>query len=202
MRARTLQIGVLFCLLAASPARAVELDPLLARLETSNSSLKTLAGEFTQTSHLKLFRQDLVSRGRFTYRRPSQLRWEYLSPDPSTLEVDGDRVSISSPGAPTRTFDLAHDATMRVIVDQLLLWLGSGSLARARGGYELAAGGTDAAPTLALTPRPDTPVAKAFSRIELRFDDHLQVRSILLRERSGDEKEIVFTKVTRNGPPH
>ena len=60
--------------------------------------------------------------------------------------------------------------------------------------------GLNAEPILVLTPKAGGPVAKAFSKIELGFDKKLAVRTIKLVENNGDEKEIVFTRVEKNGP--
>ena len=181
-----------------SPASS-RLDALLVRLDKSAQSVQTLAGQFTQKSRLKLFKQELASRGRFFFRRPRQVRWEYTEPDASTLVLDAEKATLKTPGAPPQTFDLGSDATLRAVFDQLFLWLGAGSLEKARADYELVAGGTDTAPTLTLTPRPTSPVAKAFARIELRFDERALLHAILLREPNGDDKEIVFDKLTRDG---
>ena len=183
--------------LLLSPAVAHAGDPsaLLARVEKSAQSVKTLAGEFTQKSRIKLFKQELTSRGRFSYRRPREIRWEYLSPDPSVLVLDGDRAVLAAPGAPPQTFDLTRDATMRAIFDQITLWLGAASAASLKEGYDVTAAGSDDAPALLLQPKPGGAVAKAFSRIELRFDKQLLLHAILLRESSGDEKEAEGTRL-------
>ena len=55
-----------------------------------------------------------------------------------------------------------------------------------------------------LTPKPASAIAKAFARIELRLDGKSSLlKSILLVEKNGDEKEIDFGKLTRNAklPP-
>jgi outer membrane lipoprotein-sorting protein len=88
---------------------------------------------------------------------------------------------------------------MRAIFDQLLTWLGPGSLQAARADYELAAAGSAASPSLILTPRADRPVARAFLRVELRIDGKSgMLRAIALTEKNGDEKEITFTKLQKN----
>jgi outer membrane lipoprotein carrier protein len=198
-RARLLAgLAATLLLALASPARALTVDGLLAGLDRQAASVSTLSGEFTQTSRVKLFRQELKSRGRLYFKKPRQVRWEYLDPDPSRLVIDGNEATLSSPGAPSQKFDLAKDATMRVITDQLFLWLGSGSIAQAKEQYTLAVSGTDDKPVLVLTPKPDSPTAKAFTRIELRLDKQLLLRGILLKEASGDEKEIVFDRLERN----
>jgi outer membrane lipoprotein-sorting protein len=167
-------------------------DELPARLEAASKDLTTLSGEFTQRNKLKLFKQELKSRGRFYFQRPRRIRWEYLDPDPSTLILDGNVATLRTPGAAPQTFDLARDATMRAVFDQLVTWLGG---QQANTDYDIVTKDF----TLILTPKATSPVAKAFSRIELRVDPKtLNMRSILLTEKNGDEKEITFTKVTRN----
>ena len=58
------------------------------------------------------------------------------------LVLDGNQATLTTPGAAPQVFDLDKDATMRAIFDQLLTWLGPGSLAAARDDYDLSTGGT------------------------------------------------------------
>jgi outer membrane lipoprotein-sorting protein len=183
----------------AAPARAAPtVDGLLQRLDGAARATESIAGEFTQATRIKLFKQEIQSKGRFFYQRPRRIRWEYLDPDPSTLVLDGDTAVLKTPGAAPQTFDLARDAVMRAVFDQLLMWVGSGGMARAKADYALTVGGSDEAPSLTLVPRAGGPIARAFARIELRFDAQLLLRSITLAEASGDQKSIAFTKMARN----
>ena len=195
-----LWLPLLLCVTAApAGAEPPKLDELLHTMDAAKASIDTLSGEFTQRNKVKLFKQELSSKGRLFFKRPRQIRWEYTTPDPSTLILDGNRATLRTPGAAPQVFDLDKDATMRAIFEQLLTWLGPGSLQAARADYELAAGGTPAAPTLQLTPRADRPVARAFSRVELRVDGKSGLlRAIALVEKNGDEKEITFTKLQKN----
>lgn len=196
---KRLVVAALLCAWPAAAAPAPAVDKILASLDASSKSVTTLAGEFSQRNKIKLFKQELKSKGRLFFRTPRQIRWEYLEPDPSTLILDGQKATLASPGAAPRVFDLAEDATMRAIFDQLLLWLGPGSLEHARADYDLSAGGTAEQPALTLTPKPSSPIAKAFQKIELRLDGKSWLlHSILLTEKSGDEKEITFQRLERN----
>jgi outer membrane lipoprotein-sorting protein len=186
-------IALLFC--GTAWAAPPSVDELTQRLEAANKDISLLSGEFTQRNKLKLFKQELKSRGKFSFQKPRKIRWEYLEPDPSVLVLDGNIATLSTPGAATQTFDLTKDATMRTIFDQLLTWLGPGSMSQARADYDMQ---TAEGPTLILTPKATSPVAKAFTRIELRLDGKtLLMRSILLTEKNGDEKEITFSKLRR-----
>jgi outer membrane lipoprotein-sorting protein len=203
MRAALLLAAVATCALAASRAAGAPPPPplqrVIAELDAASSGVTTLAGEFSQRNRVKLFKQELTSKGTFYYRRPRQIRWAYTAPDPSTLVLDGQHATLRTPGAPPQEFDLEHDATMRAVFDQLLLWLAPGALKPASTAYALASSGSAERPTLTLTPRPETPVGRAFARIELRLDGRSWlVRSILLVEKNGDEKEITFTRLERN----
>jgi outer membrane lipoprotein-sorting protein len=199
MRRAPLLVGLaLAASLTSREAVAESAASLVARLDQASRSVETLEGEFTQRSRLKLFRQELVSRGRFRFRRPSQIRWEYLAPDPSVMVIDGERAILKTADAPPERFDLAHDPTVRAVTDQLFLWLGAGSLSRAGSDFILSTDGDPSQPALVLEPKPGTSLAKPFARIELRFDERLLLRAIRLRERSGDEKEIAFTRMQRN----
>jgi outer membrane lipoprotein-sorting protein len=180
-------------------ADGTQLDDVLHKIDGAKASIDTLAGEFTQKNRVKLFKQELSAQGRLYFQRPRQIRWEYTTPDPSTLVLDGSRATLKTPGAAPQVFDLDKDATMRAIFEQLLTWLGPGSLNQARGDWDLAAGGTATAPTLVLTPKADRPVARAFTRVELRIDGKSGLlRAIALVEKNGDQKEITFTKLHKN----
>jgi outer membrane lipoprotein carrier protein len=186
-------------LCASASAAPPALDPLLERIDAASAGVSTLAGQFTQRNKVALFKQELRSSGRFYFRKPRQIRWEYTAPDPSTMVLDGNRATLSTPGEAPRSFDLDQDPTLRAVFDQLLLWLGSGSLAHARADYDLAAAGTGEQPALTLRPKEASALARTFQRIELRLDGKTYLpRSILLVEKSGDEKEISFTKLERN----
>jgi hypothetical protein len=183
--------------LLAGAAQAATVDSVLASLKATSEKTKVLSGNFTQKNRVKLFKKELVSRGKFRFERPRQIRWEYVSPDPSTLVLDGNRATLSMPGQEPRVFDLATDPTMRAVFDQLLVWLGAGD-ADPRRDYDVSVSGPDSAPSLVLVPRAGSTLGRVFTRIELRTDGKGLVRGILLVESSGDEKDIAFEGLKRD----
>lgn len=193
--------AVALCALVGGVAAAAPLPPdvVIARVDAAKAGVTTLAGEFTQRNQVKLFKQELTSKGKLYFEKPRRIRWEYTAPDPSVMILDGNKVTLTTPGEPPQQFDLAKDPTMRAIFDQLLTWLGPGSLDKAHADYVISGSGAPATPSLVLTPRPQSAVGKAFARIELRLDGKTWlIRSILLVEKNGDEKEITFGKLARN----
>jgi outer membrane lipoprotein-sorting protein len=202
---RALAVAAVMAVAVGQAAAApVPVDVIVSRVDAAKAGVTTLAGEFTQKNKVKLFKQELTSKGRFYFEKPRRIRWEYLSPDPSVMILDGTKATLTTPGAAPQVFDLDKDATMRAIFDQLLTWLGPGSLAAAGKDYVLSGSGPPSAPVLTLTPKPESAIARAFARIELRLDAKTWLmKSILLVEKNGDEKEIDFTKLARNAklPP-
>lgn len=69
-------------LVAGSAHAAPTVAGVLQRLDAASRGTHALAGEFTQTNKVKLFKQELRSRGRFLFEKPRRIRWEYLDPDP------------------------------------------------------------------------------------------------------------------------
>jgi outer membrane lipoprotein-sorting protein len=181
----------------ASAAPPPTVDQILSHLEQSAKSLHSLDGEFTQRNRVKLFKQELTSKGRLRFEVPRKIVWEYTEPDPSSLVLDGDQATLTVPGAAPRRFDLAQDPTLRAVFDQLLFFIG-GKSGAVKKDYALEAAGSAAEPILRLTPRAGSPVAQAFRKIELRLDGKTWLlRSLLLVEQNGDEKELTFTRLQR-----
>lgn len=59
-------------------------------IRAAAENVKAVSADFVQEKHLPILAKPLVSNGRFVYRRPDSLRWEYFSPVKSVLlMVDG-----------------------------------------------------------------------------------------------------------------
>jgi outer membrane lipoprotein-sorting protein len=90
-------------LLAAVPARAAcdSTDSCLRAIEAAQADARTVSARFTQTKHLSLLDEPLVSSGRFMFRRPDRIRLDIESPRPATIVITGREISI--PGSPSAT---------------------------------------------------------------------------------------------------
>jgi outer membrane lipoprotein carrier protein len=193
---RTALAAFVVCTSASAFADRAVLD----RIDAAAKETRTLAATFSQTNRMKLFKQALKSEGKLYFAAPRRIRWEYTAPDPSVLVLDGQKATMRAPGGEAQVFDLDKDATLRAVFDQLLTFVGGGSMAAAESAYAIETSGTGKQLRVTLTPKADSPVAKTFSRIELGFDDKAQVKDIHLVEKNGDEKTITFTKLERNKP--
>jgi len=60
---------------------------ILERFDRVQEETATLISRFTEEKNLKLLARPLVSRGRFLYSRPNQVRWEYEHPERKVFVV-------------------------------------------------------------------------------------------------------------------
>jgi outer membrane lipoprotein-sorting protein len=71
------------------PVPAQDRAERLDQMREAFSSVKSIRTDFTQEKRMKILARPLVSEGRFFYRSPVQIRWEYSSPIQSVLLMDG-----------------------------------------------------------------------------------------------------------------
>jgi hypothetical protein len=61
-------------------------------LKESTAKVSSIEASFVQSKHMKILRQPFVSRGRFRFAVPAELRWEYDAPLRSLLVLSKGRV--------------------------------------------------------------------------------------------------------------
>lgn len=93
---------VLLLPVAASAAQASVPDPtdealsgkarlaaLIERIKHEQGRMETMTARFTQRRESDLLLEPEESEGVFYYRAPDQVRWEYLTPNPISVVIDG-----------------------------------------------------------------------------------------------------------------
>ena len=68
------------------------LTPLAGSVERDAVSLHSIKADFVQEKHLKILAKPLISTGTMTFQAPQSLRWEYKTPIPSILLMNGSKV--------------------------------------------------------------------------------------------------------------
>jgi outer membrane lipoprotein carrier protein len=106
----------------ATPAPAWHQD--LASIRQAAATIQTIEASFVQTRTLRILKQPLVSRGLIAFRRPNDLRWEYLSPLPTLLVVRaGHAQRLLKHGAEWVSDASAKLEAMTVVLGEISLWL-------------------------------------------------------------------------------
>ncbi|WP_457577893.1 LolA family protein [Desulfomarina sp.] len=172
-----------------------DLQPFLEKIQKKANLARSFSADFTQEKILTLFARPVHFKGKLYIVRPDRLRWEFISPVPSALIFRGEEGLKCSDGTPPHHFNLAEDPVMKVVADQLWLWLG-GDYMKMADHFTLRKTGNS---TLKVIPV-DKNIADFISSVTIVFDEKtLQPRKVEITEAGGDLTRIVFYRTVING---
>jgi len=197
---------VLAMLCVGRVVAAETLEAVLARMDQTAPSFKSLAAQLRKVTHTAVINEDSIDSGSILLRRVNKdmrMLVEFTEPDPKSVALHGDRIEIYYPKMQTvEEYDMGKN---RALVDQFLL-VGFGT-----SGKELSAAyqikllgpetiaGEDTA-HLELIPKSEE-VLKQFRKLELWIDDGggypVQQK---ITQRSGDFHVFTYTSVKLNAP--
>ncbi len=171
-------------------AKEETLDDLLKRIETAHKEHKDYQGNFAQEKFLPLFDDKISSTGKFAFKKPDHVRWEYLKPHESILVVAGESgKKWSRATGRTETIKLADDRGLDAVVKQLFTWF-KGEFTKLKDDYTVEILARKPS-KLKMTPKKDV-VKKFIAAIEVQFggdDDQIASVKILEPMQDGDEAQ-------------
>ena len=93
---RILTLLLLFapCSLPFALAQGLSEQKMIQKMTSAAEQIKTIQCNFTQTKRMKMLSKEQVSQGKMFCQQPDKLRWEYTSPRPSTLILDGTKAQL------------------------------------------------------------------------------------------------------------
>ena len=172
-------------------------SPLFSRLEESAVGVKTLASDFVQEKHLSMFKTVLVSKGRFYFKKPDQLRWELTEPVASGFVLNGHKGRRwHERTGRSETFDINQEPVMKLVSDQLFAWA-KPDFAWMQREYRITV--LDESP-VSLRLEPLSPAVGGFlHHLLITFStDGKYVRSVEVHEKDGDFTRIRFVNTAVN----
>ena len=94
---KKLLIAILFvvmslCAKAQTPLSLDQSNEIMASLTEAAASMQSIQCRFVQTKTMAMLAEPSVSEGMMAFVAPDRLRWEYTSPYPFALVVNGDRI--------------------------------------------------------------------------------------------------------------
>ena len=89
-------IFALFCSILPSLVMAQSNSEIIQQIDNACSELNSLACDFTQTKHVKLLNNKMVSYGKMYFCQPNMLRWEYTSPYTYTFILNSNQVLLKN----------------------------------------------------------------------------------------------------------
>ncbi len=179
----------------AAAAPCASSDECLRVLATAQAETRTLDARFTQTKHVSLLDEPLVSSGRFRFRAPDHVRLDIETPQPATILIAGRAIHI--PGLPEGEQRALAASPMAALFGQLGALM-AGNLATPPADVHVAAqGSTDG---IAVTLTPTTAAGqRVFQTMVLRFaGPPPTIRWMRLDDTLGDHLEVELHEVRRN----
>jgi hypothetical protein len=165
-------------------------------IKTTAREVRSVRADFTQEKHMKILARPLVSKGKFIYRSPGSLRWEYLSPVRSVLLMHEGGVRRFVKGRRGFTEDAgARLEAMRIVVEQIAQWLHGDFDANPDFSAKLLPGKPS---RIILTPREEG-LASIIRHIELRLSARPGVIDSVIIEEGRDSRTVLrFTGARLN----
>lgn len=173
------------------------LDALVERVKMEQQGISTMEADFIQDKVSSMLLEPERSRGVFSYRAPESVRWEYRSPNPIVVLINGDELVTWY-----RDLRTAERVTVKRYSEQVFKYLGaSGSLDTLMEYFELSVEfpETRSEPYhLLLTPRYPR-IERRLKSMELWVDGQsfLPVR-LTYEEPSGDHTSYQFLNLRIN----
>jgi outer membrane lipoprotein-sorting protein len=173
-------------------------DELYARGMKQNAELKTLTASFTETSSSPLLVKPQIATGTVAVERPARVVLRYTGPDPRTVLIDGDRMTIAWPSAgirSTRDISVTQRRIQKYFVDS--------SPRELRSHFDVTArDASDRPGTYLVTMVPKRKqIQEGITRLELWLDRaSLLMSAMRMTFPGGDTKLMTFSEVTPNAP--
>ena len=175
-------------LLAAVPAHA---DPAtLCQIAQGLANQPSRTARFTEEKHISSLTQPVRSEGQMIFRKPDTLEQHTTAPQPETLVIDGDEVSIGRPGAATRRLSTGDSPALRILADTLRGAL-AGDLKLLRRHFRVSEAGP--LPAWRITLLPAANVTAQVVRRATIDGSFAEVRQIDVLQAGGDEQRLMLT---------
>ena len=192
-----LALGIVLLMVApafADPSDARDLHADLEAISRTQAAIQTMTAAFVQRRTVTLFDEELVSRGRFRFKRPGRVRWDVESPTSVAMVITPEGIVTREPGAAPARADALPVPTAEII------GLISGSVQTVTQHFDVRRPAGHAHDSI-FELRPHSPrLAEILRSVTLELapvDKH--IRRVVFYEATGDRTEIVFHQVEING---
>ncbi len=177
--------------LCQTPLVGVQREQVINDIESTAVATNSMQRSFVQTRTSSLLTDQIVMKGRFCYTKPSDVIWEYVSPQQRVIKVTGKDVTITTEGNTTPV-----NPRIKKMVQGFSEMLMSNK-AQMLDGRVFNMDIYEEKNTYRAVLRPKRrDLQKLFSQMELEFGKETkQIEAITLIERQGDEVKIEFEEM-------
>ena len=173
-------------------------NELMATLTESAASMQTMQCRFVQEKTSTMLAEPSVSEGRMYFASPDRLRWEYVTPYPFALVVNGERIVKVMDGK-TEVLDGNAGRMYQGIVG-MIMGSASGKKLFDTSAFDVVLYDDGAFWKAEMTPK-RRDMKRMFSLLVFHFDKQSQVIDhVEFVEPRGDRTSIRFEEVRLNAP--
>ncbi len=171
-----------------------------ADLIAAFAAVETVQARYTETKHIKLMSEPLVSSGTVVLVKPDRLRMDMVEPVRQSVVVDGAKIRVMHHDLDTvQRVDLGPNADARAIVRSILLAM-SGQVDLLDDEYGCSLAETPAGEVqLDLTPL-TSPMKSMIRSLQVVLGPDRSLRQVTIREEGDDTSVLVFTDVVYDAP--
>ena len=172
------------------------LRQVLEKFDAAQAQVTTLAAKFTERKEIGLLKNAVVQKGQFYHTKPDKFLWEYLSPEPKVLLMNGKSLVAYYPLQKE-----AEEIETR-LSKRLVKYFGLGQVfADLQEYYSLSLDTTNTVAgthLVVMKPRMKR-LEKRLVEVRIWLDDHVnQVRQLEYREADGDRTVFMFDDIQVN----
>jgi outer membrane lipoprotein-sorting protein len=183
-----------------SPAFCQDAEELIRTIDEQQRKIQTVAASFSQKKETSFFREPLLSSGVVKFKRPDQIHWTYLKPEPMEVALDGKSLWFYAPGrSQAERYSLTPGKKMAQYLE-VLTAIFQKTFAELDKGYAIAYEGLgdDRTYRFRLQPREEK-VQKILSRVDLWIDKSSgAILRFRMLESDGDQLSLEFKNLQIN----
>ncbi|MFD1095971.1 LolA family protein [Salegentibacter chungangensis] len=180
-----------------TPLNEVAVKEFKVKTAEKAAALKSLSGDFIQSKHMAMIEEKAESKGKFYYRSPDILKWEYVTPYDYRVLFKNDKLYLNDEGHKSVT-----DAKSNKLIEKLAKLISgsvNGKLLEDNENFSTEYYRHNDQFLVKMIPR-DENLSHIFRELLMVFDEDLMVRSVKLKDESGDFTKIEFKNLKVNQP--
>ena len=182
----------------AVPLSATQQKEVIAKINKATSGLKSMSCSFTQTKHLSMLSDKMVSEGKMNYKQPNKLRWEYTSPYQYLFIFNGAKVYVGNKSRKD-VIDTNSNKLFKEVARIMMSTVTGTALSNAAD-FSVTVEDGKTLWNVTLIPKKKE-MKKMFTRIVLSFSkSDLMISEINLHEKNNDRTNIRLRNIKTNIP--
>ena len=198
---KKLWLSILFIIIVLYVSAQTQLseaqsNEIMASLTETATSMQTMQCRFVQSKTMAMLAEPSVSEGRMYFASPDRLRWEYVSPYPFALVVNGERIVKVTDGK-TEVLE-GNSSRMYQGIVSIIMGSASGKKLFDTSAFDIVLCDDDVFWKAEMTPK-RRDMKRMFSQLVFRFDKKTNgISRVEFIGSNGDVTSIRFEEIKLN----